>query len=330
MNRALPDRGLAAGIEQPTRPLASDEQTRAFLACIVESSDDSIIGTGLDGTIVSWNGGAERLWGYTAQEAIGRHITLLFLPDRRQDYLKVLGQIQRRERVERFESVRVRKHGTPIGVSVILSPIKDDRGPLWGVSAIYRNITERKRRDQDLLTAKEAAEAASRAKSKFVANMSHEIRTPMNGILRMLDVALDMELEPELRDYLETARASGSTLLVILNDLLDLCKIEAGRMELEWVPLSVATVVYEVLNSQAIMAQKKGLALRDVLGPDIPEVLLGDPTRLRRVLENLINNAVKFTERGFIEVRVVVQLLDAGEAAIKFGVTDTGVGMTAA
>jgi PAS domain S-box-containing protein len=103
---------------------------RSFLTSIVESSDDSIIGTDLEGTILSWNGGAERLWGYSAAEAIGRHITILFLPDRRPDYLNSLGKVQRQERVERLESVRIRKDGTPIEVSVILSPIKDDHGQL--------------------------------------------------------------------------------------------------------------------------------------------------------------------------------------------------------
>ena len=233
MHGVVPDRRQTSEVAQLPPQMARDEQTRAFLASIVESSDDSIIGSDLEGTILSWNGGAERLWGYSAAEAIGRHITMLFLPEHRADHRQSLEKIQHQERVERFESVRVRKDGKAIDVSVILSPIKDDHGQLRGVSAIYRDITKHKRADAELLQAKEAAEAASRAKSEFLANMSHEIRTPMNGILGMLDVALDMELEAELRDYLETARGSANTLLVILNDILDFSKIEAGRMELE-------------------------------------------------------------------------------------------------
>ena len=247
--------------------MATDEQTRAFLASIVESSDDSIIGTDLEGTILSWNNGAEHLWGYSAEEAIGRPISMLFLPDRREDYLQNLQKIQRQERVERFESVRVRKDGMPIDVSVILSPIQDDRGQLRGASAIYRDITERKRADAELLKAKEAAEASSRAKSEFLANMSHEIRTPMNGIMGMLDVALDMDLNAEVRDYLETAQASATTLLVILNDILDFSKIEAGRMELEETALSVAALVHEAVSALAVMAEKKGLNLRHEISP---------------------------------------------------------------
>jgi hypothetical protein len=234
----------------------------------------------------------------------------------------------RQERVERFEAVRVRKDGSQIDVSVILSPIRDDCGQLRGVSAVYRDIMERKRADAELLKAKEAAEGGSRAKSEFLANMSHEIRTPMNGILGMLGVVLDMDLNAEERDYLETAQASATTLLVILNDILDFSKIEAGRMELEETALSIAAVVHEAMSALAVSAEKKGLHLRHEISTGIPPVLLGDPTRLRQVLLNLVNNAIKFTEDGYVEVRASVQRMDPSEAVIKFSVVDTGIGMS--
>jgi two-component system, sensor histidine kinase and response regulator len=333
---------LARETGEPPGPLATDEQTRAFLASIVESSDDSIIGTDLQGTILSWNGGAERLWGYTAEEMIGQHITRLFPLNRQEDYIQSLESIGRQERIERFETTRLRKDGTPVDVSVILSPIKDDCGRLRGVSAIYSDITKHKRAETELLNAKEAAEAASRAKSEFLANMSHEIRTPMNGILGMLDVALDLDLSAELRDYLETARVSAGTLLVILNDTLDFSKIEAGRMELEETPLSVAAIIHEAVSALAVAAHNKGLDLRDEIAPGMPLVLLGDPTRLRQVLVNLISNAIKFTEHGSVEVRAEVQVRaeverpgtveakNAEEALVSFRVRDTGIGMSAA
>ncbi len=315
---------------EPPRPLATDEQTRAFLASIVESSDDSIVGTDMKGTILSWNRGAERLWGYTAAETIGRHITLLFPEDHQDDYMQTLERIERQERIERFESTRVHKDGSVVNVSVILSPIRDDAGRIRGVSAIYSDITKQKRAEAELVKAKEAAEAASRAKSEFLANMSHEIRTPMNGILGMLDVALDMDLSPELRDYLETARISANTLLVILNDILDFSKIEAGRMELEQTPMSVAAAVHEAVSVLAVVAHGKGLDLHHKISDDMPLVLLGDPTRLRQVLVNLINNAIKFTERGSVEVGASVERTEAGESLIRFSVSDTGIGMSAA
>ena len=278
--------------------------------------------------VVSWNRSAERLWGYTAEETIGRRITLLFPSDSQNDYVQSLEQIQRQERIERFESTRIRKDGTPVEVSVILSPIKDDAGRLCGVSAIYSDITKHKRAEAELRKAKEAAEAASRAKSEFLANMSHEIRTPMNGILGMLEVALDVELSAELRDYLQTALSSANTLLVILNDILDFSKIEAGRMELEETPLSVAAVMDEAVGGQAVVAHNKGLDLRHEIAPGMPLVLLGDPTRLRQVLVNLINNAIKFTMRGSVEVRSTIERMDAAEAVLRFSVADTGIGMS--
>src|SRR5579862_8893411 len=154
--------GYARETRDPSRPLSSitDDSSRAFLASIVESSDDSIIGTDLQGTILSWNQGAENLWGYTSQEAIGQHISMLFPPGQQPDYRVSLERIERQERIERFDSTRVRKDGAVVDVSVILSPIRDHRGRLRGVSAIYSDITEQKRAAAELLKAKEAAEAA--------------------------------------------------------------------------------------------------------------------------------------------------------------------------
>jgi|SRR5579871_79596 len=328
MKGVVHDRRLTSETLDIHPEMPKDEQARAFLASIVESSDDSIIGTDLEGVILSWNGGAERLWGYSAAEAIGRHITILFPPGNHADYLRSLDKVLRHERFERFESIRIRKDGTPINISAILSPIRDDRGQLRGVSAIYTDITKRKQADEELLKAKEAAEAASRTKSEFLANMSHEIRTPMNGILGMLEVALEMELNPELRDYLETAQTSASALLVILNDILDFSKIEAGRMELEETNFSVPAIVYEAVSTLAVVAQRKGLTLRHGIGPGVPLVLLGDPTRMRQVLVNLVNNAIKFTDQGYVEVRVDAKRVDSREAVVEFSVIDTGIGMT--
>ena len=307
-------------------------ETRAFLASLVQSSADSIVGTTLDGMIVSWNQGAERLWGYTAQEAIGQHITMFYLPERMADFQAGIDRIKRDERIERFEALRVRKDGTQIHVSVILSPIKDDRGRLLGVSAIYSDITEQKRAAQELLRAKEAAEAASRAKSQFLANMSHEIRTPMNGILGMTEAVLDTPLDAEQRDYLTTAKVSGEALLTVINDILDFSKIEAGMLHIETTDFDVRKSVEETVKVLALSARQKGIGLACEFLGSVPETVRGDALRIRQVLMNLVGNAVKFTSRGEVVVSVEATPLTSDTAAsacqLRFSVHDTGIGIS--
>ena len=272
------------------------QRQKQYSDALVETSPVAIATMDLRGTVVGWNPGAERLFGYSPAEALGREVDeLVATPEIREEVRENLRQMHSGQRV-RAITRRARKDGTLVDVEVSSMPVVVD-GAEVGSIAIYHDITE-------LLQARREAEAANEAKSAFLATMSHEIRTPMNAVIGMSGLLLNTALSDEQREYAEIVRQSGDTLLTVINDILDFSKIEAGRLDLESQPFDLRECVEGALDLVATRAAEKGLDLAYVLGDGAPAAIVGDVTRLRQVLLNLLSNAVKFTEAGEVVLSV--------------------------
>ncbi|MDQ4027834.1 MAG: PAS domain S-box protein, partial [Actinomycetota bacterium] len=317
--------GEHAGFLAIYHDISEASRQKQYLEALMQNSLSAIVTIDLNDDVVSWNPAAEKLFGYTAKEAIGRDIDALVAndPQARAEAEEVNRQAETGQLS--LTTRRTRKDGSLVDVQVLAAPIKVG-GELVGLHAIYHDITE-------LQKARREADAATQAKSAFLATMSHEIRTPMNAVIGMTGLLLDTDLTPEQLHYAEIIRDSGDSLLTIINDVLDFSKIEAGRLDLEEKEFDLRGCIESALELAAAAAAGKGLELAYELGPEVPAAIVGDVTRLRQILINLLNNAVKFTEEG--EVVVSVKPVATGDGSpgsicrLQFSVRDTGIGIPA-
>src|SRR5713101_6966859 len=303
-----------------------------YTRSLIESNIDALMTTNPSGIITDVNKQMEALTGCTRDELIGAPFKNYFTdPELAETGIK---RVLSEKKVTNYELTARARDGKETVVSYNATTFYDRDRRLQGVFAAARDVTERKRLDQilqeknvELESARSAAEKANLAKSDFLARMSHEIRTPMNAIIGMADLLWETSLASEQREYVRIFRKAGSQLLDLINDILDLSKVEAGHLVLESIDCDLGEVLDKTLEMMAIRAHEKGLELAVRIAPEIPTALVGDPARLRQVLINLIGNAIKFTEQGEVIVRVERDPEDAAAGALRFAVCDTGIGV---
>jgi two-component system sensor histidine kinase/response regulator len=327
------------------RRKAEDAARRATLLwrAILDGSPHSIIATTPDGIIREFNPAAERMLGYRAAEVIGKFTpALIHHPAEIASRAEVLTReldvkinpgfevlVARARRGLRDENdwTYVRRDGSRFAVRLSMSALRDSAGTITGFLGMASDITESKRDQEELVSAKEAAVQAMRARADFLARMSHEIRTPMNGVIGMTELCLQSRLTAEQRDYLDTALASARSLLALVNDILDFSKIDAGKLRLEAISFRPRDLIGSSLRALSRQAHDKKVELIFDVALDVPHGLIGDPLRLQQVVTNLAGNAVKFTDRGEIVVHVSVVGRREGEVDLQIDITDTGIGI---
>jgi PAS domain S-box-containing protein len=307
-----------------------NEMAQAFLAALVESAEDAIVGKTLEGIVTSWNRGAEKVFGYTAEEMLGRSITTLIPPDHPNEEPAILERIRRGERVEHYETQRIRKDGQIIDVSLTISPIRNRAGTIIGASKIARDITERKLVEareraalQQARHAREDAERANRSKDEFLATVSHELRTPLTATLGWARMLAGGTLD-------EAARRKAAIVIErnvkaqaqLIEDLLDISRIISGKLRIEVKPVDTFALVTASIDVIRTAVEAKTIQLQTTVDPEAG-VVSGDFQRLQQVVWNLLSNAVKFTPRGG---RIQIHVTRA-RSHVEIAVIDNGIGI---
>jgi len=303
------------------------------LMAVFDTVGEAIFSADENGLILSVNSEAARLWEYAIRDLLGQSIDYLFSHPGFFAESREKSEGVTQSTVTYVEAEAISRHGRRFPAEVAFDRTEVDGATIYTLAA--RDITDRRDYENRLVEARDMAEVGNRTKSEFLANMSHEIRTPMNGVIGMTGLLLETELDPTQKDFVETLRTSGESLLAIINDILDFSKIEAGKMTLNQFPFDLHSCVEEALDLLAPKAREKHLDLLHIIHDDLPASLIGDEQRLRQVMLNLIGNAIKFTDKGEVCLEVTGQMLapQAGDTEardmweISFAVRDTGIGI---
>ncbi len=304
------------------------EEERRRFRDVAESSGDWIWEVDRAGCYTYSNPVVETLLGHSAERVQGRSFSDFLDPAAREEFQDRFSRAYHgRETIGAYVHPLLHDDGRIIAAETTAVPVIGPDGELLGYRGVTRDVTERQRVQEEQRIAKEAAQAADSAKSEFLANMSHEIRTPINGIVGMTTLLLDTDLTEEQREFAETADTCTQVLLDVINDILDFSKIEAGKLDLESIDLDPASVVNDVVRMLSTAAQNKQIFLVREIEPSVPQWVRGDPGRIRQILVNLANNAIKFTEKGGVTIRVSLDEEDDSTATLRFRVTDTGIGI---
>jgi PAS domain S-box-containing protein len=333
--------GLELRVAERTRELRDEiaERTRAEAAmreseekyrAILGNVEDGFYEVDLSGNFTLANRALCEVFGYTEAELFGMNNRAYTDEANARLVYEAFNEVFRTGQPARVLDYEItNRAGNKIFVETSVTLIRDSNGEPSGFRGTLRDISERKRAEDELRRAKQVAEAASRTKSEFLANMSHEIRTPMNGIIGMTELALDTQLSVEQREYLDLVKLSADSMLSVINDILDFSKIEAGKLELDPVAFDLQEISGDTMKTLALRAEQKGLELTCYVPPEVPTALIGDSGRLRQVLVNLVGNAIKFTEHGEINVEVRLEKQTEDAVLLHFIVRDTGIGIPA-
>lgn len=303
--------------EAPAREELTGKWSADYLAAIVDSSDDAIIGKTLDGTIISWNKGAERIYGYAAEEVLGKRISIILPPERPDELPKIMERLRRGERVDHYQTVRVRKDGTRIDVSVTISPVRGPDGRILGASAVARDITAQQ----------EALREALHLREDFASIAAHELRTPMSTVYARLQLAerrvARQDANPEtIRRDITLAREAAERMLLLISRLLDVARLKSGRLELERATIDLVATARAVAAMIAETTEREITVHEDPSAKDA--IASVDAVRVEQVLANLLENAVKYSPQGVIEVQV-----KADADSVRIAVRDHGPGVPA-